>query len=211
MSTGGLRHLFRPILAARQEKGPATDIGDRAPVLSRDSAPRLLGYGHQDRTVGQEGALTSAHVLRHPSEKPRNTLLTLSLCPDRRPEQKSDPVVHVHLHRHPHAASNRTPFTSSSSPPIDSTYEPTHLRVSATPGERGPRPRSSHHETRRVADPLHGDQRKPWKGPEAGGGAAGRSQRPDSKSSQRAKRASEYVGPKAGPAMDLAVSATTPE
>ena len=80
-------------------KKPGRRIGDRARCT--DSAPRLFGYGHQDGAVGQEGALTSAHILRHPSEETRNTKLTSSLRPNRRPEEKPDPLFHVHRPRHP--------------------------------------------------------------------------------------------------------------
>ena len=96
-------------------------------VTRPDSALALVGDNPQDRATGQEGALTSAQILRHPSEQGGDLYLAGSLCPDRRPEQKTDPFVHVH-HHHPRSfGSNPTPPPNLTSP-----YGPPHVIVSCT-------------------------------------------------------------------------------
>ncbi len=142
---------------ANEEPGhlTATGLSAHFGIRPRD----LIGYGHQDRATGQERALTSAHVLRHPTEQGRDTSLTSSLCPDRRPEQKSDPFVHVHHHHH---AILFEPNPTPTSPP--------RLYLRTTPP---PRFTLTPNTTSRTRVPLHccferpalrrKAQRKPWK------------------------------------------------
>lgn len=151
--------------------------GDRA--LSVDSAHAVFRLDPQDWVRWHSGALTSAHILRHSPEQGRYTSLPTFFSADCRPQQKPDPVFRVHRH-HQLPSSGPTPPPS---PPNTDTYAPAGARFQVFDELDANRIGSV------ALSPV--DQLKPCQVREAPGSASGASQRPDSKSSQRAKSASE--------------------
>ena len=137
------------VTPARGLPGTLTDTRRETRPPCGDRAPRTPGTatcadssasGLQDRAIrGREGALTSAQFLRHPSKRSRDPKIAVSLCSDRSPQQKSDPLVHVHRHRRHHTRSGRNPNTTP--PPTQlPTNHPSTLFHPARSVRRGSRP-----------------------------------------------------------------------
>ena len=89
----------------------------------------LFGESPQDRALGgQERALTSAQLLRHPSKGAGDPEITLRLHADRSPQEESDPFFHVH-HLPLHAPSGRNPSTLSPPTRLPTAYPDVRFHV----------------------------------------------------------------------------------